>query len=194
MVIVRSSFNNPSSFSLGCWAPLSSSSGMAASTVVIDAIPAVPSWSCDEVLPARPFGCQKEAVDTSMKYAIRQGFAVSTLRSNFRETMHVSLRCTEIYTGLLDTGNITTSPWLCKTVTLQRLRWLRSPARDWNARTRRKYKSTLSLHKGGNGHHPNVIPRPCYRWSSVQHEKSVTDAKVVQVHLAEAALRGCTNV
>ena len=63
---------------------------MAASTVVIDAIPAVPSWSCDEVLPAGPFGSQKEAVDTSKKYAISQGFAVRIQCSNLLGTMRIS--------------------------------------------------------------------------------------------------------
>ena len=64
---------------------------MAASTVVNDAIPARPPWSCDEFLPARPFGSQKEAVDTTKKYAISQGFAVRILCSNLRGTMRVSL-------------------------------------------------------------------------------------------------------
>ena len=41
-----------------------------AATVVNDAIPAVPPWSCNEVLPARPFGSQKEAVDTAKKTPI----------------------------------------------------------------------------------------------------------------------------
>ena len=64
---------------------------MAASTVVIDAIPAVPSWSCDEVLPAQPFDSQKEAVRTAKKLAISQGFAVRIQCSNLRGTMRVSL-------------------------------------------------------------------------------------------------------
>ena len=64
---------------------------MAASAVVNDAIPAVPPWSCDEVLPERPFDSQKEAVDTTNEYAISQGFDVRILCSNLCGTMRVSL-------------------------------------------------------------------------------------------------------
>ena len=83
---------------------------MAAPTVVNDAIPAVSPWSCDEVLPARPFGSQMEAVDTANEYGNSQDFAVSIIRSNARGTKRVSLCCTERDTRLLATGNITTVP------------------------------------------------------------------------------------
>ena len=76
----------PSSLNLNIFtmvlSPTRSSSGVASSTILNDAIPAFPLWSSDGVLPAGPFGSQKEAVDTVKKYAISQDFAVSILCSN----------------------------------------------------------------------------------------------------------------
>ena len=73
------------------FSPSRSSSNTTVSTVVNDAIPAVPPWSCDEVPAARPFASQKEAVDTAKKYDISQDFAGHILYINLRGTMRVSL-------------------------------------------------------------------------------------------------------